>query len=73
MSCANKQTYKKCFWVFDGVQQRDAARGRRVRRQNLHLWRGLAGGDEHELFRNLNSKFKPILGRRMVNVCDVSS
>ena len=73
MSRANKQAYNKCFGVFDGVQQRDAARGRRVSRQNLTLCRGLAGGDEHELFRNLISKFKPILGRRMVNVCDVSA
>ena len=68
MSCANKQTYEKCFWVFDGVQQRDAARGRRVSRQNPHLWRGLAGGDEIKIFRNSNSKFKQNFGHQKAHL-----
>jgi hypothetical protein len=36
MSCANKQTYKKHFWEFDGVPQRGVAGGRRVSRENVH-------------------------------------
>ena len=54
-------------------QNRAAAGGGLDRRSKCHHGGACLRGEQIELFRSLNSKFKQILGHGMVNVCDVSA
>jgi hypothetical protein len=60
-----KKVCKRALW---SGQIRAAPSGRRERRSNWGFWGGLTRGDEHKLFRSLNSKCTQNFGHQKAHL-----